>query len=133
MQLNLPILHLLEKSQNILIAGAGGGFDVFAGLPLYFALRDLGKTVHLANYSFTDPTLASYFTELSTEIPEILYGVNGKLKRDMYYYSEGYLSDWFSKRADEQTIWLMPNLGVGQLKEAYECLMDKLEPYLRVV
>ena len=57
MQLNLPILHLLEKSQSILIAGAGGGFDVFAGLPLYFALRDLGKNVHLANYSFTDPTL----------------------------------------------------------------------------
>jgi hypothetical protein len=127
MQLNLPILHLLENSQNILIAGAGGGFDIFAGLPLYFALRELGKTVHLANYSFTDPTLASYFTELSTEIPDILYGVRGRLKRDMYYYSEGYLSDWFSKRADEQTIWLMPNLGVGQLQKAYERLVDKLK------
>ena len=29
----------LETSHRVLIAGAGGGFDVFAGLPLYFALR----------------------------------------------------------------------------------------------
>lgn len=127
MQLNLPILHLLENSQNILIAGAGGGFDVFAGLPLYFTLRDMGKNVHLANYSFTDPTLAAYFTELVTEVPDILYGVKGALQRDMYYYSEGYLSDWFTKRSDGQTIWLMPNLGVGQLKKAYEALIEKLK------
>jgi hypothetical protein len=34
MKLNLPILHLLENLQSVLIAGAGGGFDVFADLPL---------------------------------------------------------------------------------------------------
>jgi hypothetical protein len=32
------ILDQLADSKNILVAGAGG-FDVFAGLPLYFALR----------------------------------------------------------------------------------------------
>jgi hypothetical protein len=41
-QLNLPILDQLSNSQNIPIAGAGGGFDIFSGLPLFFALRDLG-------------------------------------------------------------------------------------------
>jgi hypothetical protein len=30
----IPFFHELEKAQNILIAGAGGGFDVFCGLPL---------------------------------------------------------------------------------------------------
>lgn len=54
MRLNLPILDQLQSSQNILIAGAGGGFDVFAGLPIYFTLREQGKTVHLANFSFAD-------------------------------------------------------------------------------
>jgi len=44
----------LEKGQNILIAGAGGGFDVFCGLPLFFWLKKAGKTVHLANLTFTD-------------------------------------------------------------------------------
>ena len=127
MQLNLPILHLLENSQNILIAGAGGGFDVFAGLPLFFTLRDAGKTVHLANYSFTPHQLAPHFSDVSEEIPDILYGVKGALKRDMYYYSEGYLADWFIvKQAHEQTIWLMPNLGVGELQQAYEALIKKL-------
>jgi hypothetical protein len=35
-------------------SGCGGGYDVFAGLPIYFYLTQrLGKTCHLASYSFT--------------------------------------------------------------------------------
>lgn len=36
----------------MLVAGAGGGFDIYAGLPLAFALEAEGKDVHLANLSF---------------------------------------------------------------------------------
>ncbi len=43
----------LEQSQRVLVAGAGGGFDVYAGLPIYERLRTLGKDVFLANLSFT--------------------------------------------------------------------------------
>jgi hypothetical protein len=50
---NLPFFEELEKAENILIAGAGGGFDVFSGLPLYFGLQTEGKQVHLANLSFS--------------------------------------------------------------------------------
>jgi hypothetical protein len=46
MKLNLPILERLADSVSILISGAGGGHDVLAGLPLYFALRDAGKSVY---------------------------------------------------------------------------------------
>src|SRR5512139_823442 len=63
MQLNLPILDRLAGCKSILIAGAGGGFDVFAGLPIYFALREAGCTVHLANYSFCDFMIAHIFSE----------------------------------------------------------------------
>ena len=49
----LPLLSALDTSQTILLAGAGGGFDVFCGLPLYFSLKTLGKEVHLANLSFS--------------------------------------------------------------------------------
>ncbi len=38
MRLNLPILEQLAPCKNVLIAGMGGGFDVFCGLPLYFEL-----------------------------------------------------------------------------------------------
>lgn len=46
MKLNLPI-EFDEK--NILIAGAGGGFDVFAGMPIAYELMDRNKNVILAN------------------------------------------------------------------------------------
>lgn len=36
----------LRPASRVLVAGAGGGFDVYAGLPLALALA--GKQVHLA-------------------------------------------------------------------------------------
>jgi hypothetical protein len=50
---SIPLFERVASAERVLIAGAGGGFDVFAGLPLYFALRAAGKQVHLANLSFT--------------------------------------------------------------------------------
>ncbi len=44
----------LEDARRILIAGAGGGYDVYAGIPLYAALRRRGGEVFLGNLSFTD-------------------------------------------------------------------------------
>jgi len=37
--MKLPFFNELEPAQNILIAGAGGGFDVFCGLPFYCWLK----------------------------------------------------------------------------------------------
>jgi hypothetical protein len=51
--LTLPFFKEVEQAQSILLAGAGGGFDIFCGLPLYFGLRDQGKQVYLANVSFS--------------------------------------------------------------------------------
>ncbi|GLY74199.1 hypothetical protein [Actinoallomurus iriomotensis] len=48
-----PLFGALRGSGRVLAAGAGGGFDVYAGLPLAFALMGLGKSVHLANLSFS--------------------------------------------------------------------------------
>jgi len=127
MQLNLPILHLLEDSQNILIAGAGGGFDVYAGLPIYFTLREMGKTVHLANYSFSEVPLAKHVGDVVEEIPSILVGARGELKIDLYYYTEGYLADWFAKEGNEQVIWMLPNEGPKTVEMAYKRLVEKFE------
>ncbi|HLU12168.1 MAG TPA: hypothetical protein VK003_21000, partial [Oceanobacillus sp.] len=54
MKLNLPVLDQVAQCKNLLIAGMGGGFDLFCGLPIYFELTQRGHTVHLANYSFAD-------------------------------------------------------------------------------
>ena len=43
------------KRLNVIVGyGTGGGFDVYAGLPLAHALWRRGQTVHLANLSFTN-------------------------------------------------------------------------------
>jgi hypothetical protein len=51
--LRLAYFDELEESRRVVLAGAGGGFDVFCGLPLYFALRNAGKEVFLANLTFS--------------------------------------------------------------------------------
>jgi hypothetical protein len=35
------------------VAGAGGGFDIYSGLPIILGLRSAGEEVHLANLSFS--------------------------------------------------------------------------------
>jgi len=50
----------IKSSKRVLIAGVGGGFDIASGIPLYRHLRDLGKEVVLANFSFTDLVARSH-------------------------------------------------------------------------
>ncbi len=64
--LDAPPFKLLEDRRSILIAGAGGGFDVYSGLPLYFALRSAGRAVHLANLTFSALMRSCSSTEAST-------------------------------------------------------------------
>jgi hypothetical protein len=129
MQLNLPILDQLENSQRILIAGAGGGFDVFSGLPLYFTLRALGKTVHLANYSFTELSLVEYVGTPEVLIKGLLVGARGSVTQPVLpYYPEGYLSQWFQAvRGEDVTVWMFPKVGAAPLHEAYTTLVEHLD------
>ena len=128
MDLNLPILHLLQDKDNIMIAGAGGGFDVYAGLPLFFTLKAMGKTVHLANYSFVDFRVVNVIMEeVITEIESLLIGVQGKMERDFPYFPEAHLSDWLTKHDMRQTVWMIASSGVQTIKAAYEHLTKKLD------
>lgn len=125
MQLNLPILHLLQDKQNILIAGGGGGFDIFAGLPLYFALRELGKTVHLANYTFMNWGMAEIVSSPIIEIKDMLMGAHGKMRIPIQYFPEGHLADWFAQRGEDVTVWMFERNGAVPLARAYQHLIDK--------
>ena len=55
----LPFFEELRRAQNVPIAGAGGGFDLFSGLPLAFNLHAAGKRVFLANLTFSNLPLES--------------------------------------------------------------------------
>jgi hypothetical protein len=127
MHLNLPIMDQLANSQNILIAGMGGGFDVFCGLPLYFTLREQGKQVHLANYSFVDLNLASLLGETEILLADRVVAARGNIKHRLGFYPEGYLSEWFRKEQNQPTsIWMFNATGVQPLIESYRALIAHL-------
>jgi len=127
MQLNLPILHLLENAENILIAGAGGGFDIYAGLPIYFTLKDMGKKVHLANYSFMHLKMAKVLSDPIIEIPDLLLGARGRVKHEIVYYPEGHLAEWFVEQGEETIVWMIDGTAVPLVQKAYERLIRKLK------
>lgn len=133
--LNLPIMNELESkdNKNILIAGAGGGFDVFAGLPLTFSLNAQGYNCVLFNYSFTD--LPNAKSDNTFNHNNILYGFEGKVtscpkRKDKNYFPEGYLSEHMNNIAytsggATEMVYASPKIGVAILKKAYEQLIEK--------
>src|SRR4051812_49716672 len=54
MRAMVPFFSRLEKPARILVAGCGGGFDVFAGVPIAQYLMAMGKSVVFANFSFSN-------------------------------------------------------------------------------
>ncbi len=121
--ITLPFLAALEPARRVLVAGAGGGFDVFCGLPLYFALRDAGKSPFLANLSFTtlDHCQAS---RLGPALWEITADSGGPAY--INYFPEGYLSRWFRLQGEEVPIYAFPRTGAAPLRGAYETLISTL-------
>lgn len=117
-----PLFAEFENAQRILIAGAGGGFDVFSGLPLYFRLRAMGKEVHLANLSFSRLNDTN-----SRQLCHGLTEVNADSEGWHEYFPEKYLSAWFRTRGEEVPVWCFPRLGGIPMGEAYKALAAELE------
>ena len=120
--LNIPtaVNLLIKDKKNILIAGIGGGYDVYAGLPLYYALTKLGKNVHLSNYSFTDfKTIGQYAEPEVFDKNPIMMGANANINAPCPYYPEGYLSKWFKEKMNQdKTVWMFNKVGPKPLKAA---------------
>jgi hypothetical protein len=119
--LTLPFFQELENAQSILLAGAGGGFDIFSGLPLYFGLRNLGKQVHLANLSFS-PLSTATGRRLSSALMEVTADTQGK----SLYFPEKYLAQWFVAQGEHIPIYCFERTGVQPLLTAYQTLVDLL-------
>lgn len=123
MDLNLPIFDQLANCKNVLIAGMGGGFDVFCGLPIYFELQRRGHHPHLANLSFADIELLKSGLRLS----ETLVGVTADHRDPVFYFPELHLAYWFEeKRGEQATIWCFRKAGTRPLLENYRLLAKHL-------
>jgi hypothetical protein len=122
--LKLPFFTELEKSQNILLAGAGGGFDIFSGLPLYFGLQAEGKQVYLANlsFSFLPPPQVTKEERLSPSLLKVT--ADTPLFSD--YFPEKFLSQWFREQGEEVPIYCFERTGVKPLLASYNALIEHL-------
>jgi len=121
--LNLPIVERASSCRNLLIAGMGGGFDIFCGLPLYFELKHRGINVHLANYSFSEIK----YLKGTTFLTDTLVGVQAKNISRLPYFPELHLSRWFQEiRGEEVTLWAFEKTGLIPLVKNYRVLVERL-------
>jgi hypothetical protein len=112
----------LKKADRILIAGAGGGFDIYAGLPLAVALRAQGKQVHLANLSFANLEALV----LADWIGQDVAGVHAGSASYVDYFPERALADWLGQHPDlglAPVVYAFPKVGVQSLRAAYRTLL----------
>ena len=118
----LPFFTQLRDARHVLVAGAGGGFDVFCGLPLYFALRAAGKRVSLANLTFSNlpPDTAG------RHLTPVLVRVTADSEGSKFYFPEKHLSQWFRDRGDEVPVYCVHRTGPKPVSEAYRALVEEL-------
>lgn len=113
----------LRESRQILVAGAGGGFDVYAGLPLALALRETGATVHLANLAFSELYALDSQVWLEPDVAAVTPETEGLDD----YFPERALARWLASRDLPSTVYAFPHRGgVRPLRDAYRALVERL-------
>ncbi len=116
-----PLFSRLAPSERVLIAGAGGGFDVYAGLPLFFALRALGKQVHLASLSFSDLVDPDFW--VAPGLAEVRAGSDG----NDGYFPERVLARWLSAQGIDQPVYAFARTGTLPLRASYLELLRRFD------
>ena len=128
--LNLPIVEQLYSCKNILIAGMGGGFDIFCGLPIFFALQQqLTASLHLANLTFSNIAFSpSAHLQGLTMLSPTLVGVHSTTQELPVYFPELYLTQWFQEQRNENiTLWCFKKAGVTTILANYKILIEHLK------
>jgi hypothetical protein len=119
--LDLPFFAELASARRILLAGAGGGYDVFCALPIYFGLRDAGKQVFLSSLSFSN------LGHVKDRITPALARVTADADGSRYYFPERYLCEWFRQRGEEVCVYCFERTGVKPQRAGYLRLVEKLQ------
>jgi hypothetical protein len=113
----IPFINRLEKSQNVLIAGCGGGFDVFAGVPLGQYLQARGKSVAFANFSFTNLWMCG-----GERIAPTLWRVD-RQSSELPYFPERWLVEWLNRHEQPAPVYAFAKSGVAPMSSAYDWIM----------
>jgi hypothetical protein len=114
-----PFFASLRSASRILIAGAGGGFDIFNGIPLYFYLTGIGKTVHLASLSF------ARLGECGCDTIGGKAWIVDRSAKELDYFPERCLVKWFEHQGQQLSIIAFRKSGVMPLHDAYRAVIEK--------
>ncbi len=124
--LTTPFFQRLDACQRILLAGAGGGYDLVGGVPLALALRQAGKTVHLASLTFSDPETLPEVRPVPQH--SCLFELTARSATRTQYCPEAWLAHWLEhEHGHAAPIWLFRKTGVQPLRKAYRHLVETLD------
>ena len=118
----IPLFQELETSEHILIAGCGGGFDIYSGIPLMQTLLEMGKKITLANFSF------AWLDDTTSEmVMPYCYKINSKDEDQSgrNYFPEKHLCTWLEKQGLEIDVYAFERKSVIPLREAYNYILEK--------
>jgi len=110
-----------SDKRSILIAGCGGGFDVFNGLPIALALMTEGHSVTLANLSFSQ--LAASGCE---KVARSAWRIKADA-RELPYFPEKWLAEWLAQKGLKLPVYAFERTGAVPLIEAYQAVVRERE------
>ncbi len=119
-----PLWAELAGCDRVLIAGAGGGFDVYAGLPIAHRLAAGGASVTLANLSFSD----------LSDLPDDAWSGDGvaRIRSDSPgnrdYFPERTLVRWLESEGLAWEVYAIVRAGVEPVSRAYAWLVERCRP-----
>lgn len=119
--MEIPFFNSLKSARRVLLAGAGGGFDVMSALPLYTYLRNTGRTPVLANLSF------SRLDELCRKTIAPTAWLIDRDSALSTYFPERHLVDWLEARGEPGQVIGFGVTGVRPLREAYAAVVAKYD------
>jgi hypothetical protein len=119
-----PLLfQCLRGAKRVLLAGAGGGFDVYATLPIAVALAEAGAEVAFASLSFTGLDALGSEVWLDRDLavirPDTPSAFDG-------YFPERTLACWLEVNDLPPVVHAFPKTGVQPLRAAYRRLIEHL-------
>ncbi|MGY0019191.1 DUF1152 domain-containing protein [Streptomyces sp. cg35] len=118
-----PVSARLADAQRVLVAGAGGGFDIYAGLPIALSLLHEGKEVQLANLTFSAveglPSDAWTAPDVARVTPDSA--------PHQTYFPERTLAQWLRLHGYPDTVHALARVGVQPLRAAYKSLIEQYD------
>ncbi|MDG6103048.1 DUF1152 domain-containing protein [Dactylosporangium aurantiacum] len=117
----LPFFEALGDARRVLVAGAGGGYDVYAGLPLALSLMHEGRTVHLGSLSIANLYESDAWLEpgIAAVTPDTVAPGDP--------FAERSLARWLALHRLPPTVYAFPRTGVRPLRSAYRRLAKRLD------